>query len=204
MNQSIPNNSHGLSWSIKAQTHPTTKNKSNLTNYWNFHKNKNGFTLIEVLIAIVILSIGLLGIGQMQLMGIQGNASARGFSEASALGQDKMEELINLPYTDTALNDTDGDGTGQDTTTGGGVVNGIDNDDEGVAVDGIANFGLDDIVSPDGSELQIGATNTQYTISWNIAVDSPAANAKHIKVLVQWSNKGRISTISMDRIKSNI
>lgn len=166
--------------------------------------NQKGFTLIEVLIAIVILSIGLLGIGQMQLMGIQGNASANGFSEAAEFGQDKLEELINLPYTDVALNDTDGNGTGQDTSAGGGVVNGLDNDDEGVAVDGITNFGLDDIASPDGSEVQTGATNIQYTISWNIAVDSPAANAKHIKVHVQWSEKGRIRTISMDRLTANI
>jgi len=166
--------------------------------------NQNGFTLIEVLIAIVILSIGLLGIAQMQLTGIQGNESASDFSEATAFGQDKMEELINLPYTHADLNDTDGDGTGQDTTASGGVVNGIDNDDEGIAVDGIANFGLDDIASPDGSELQTGATNTQYTITWNIAVDKPVANAKHIKVHVQWRDKGRIRTLSMDMIKSDI
>lgn len=140
--------------------------------------NKNGFTLIEVLIAIVILSIGLLGIGQMQLMGIRGNASASTFSEAAAFGQDKMEELINLPYTHTDLSDTNGDGTA----------------------------GLDAIASSDadGSESQIGATNKQYDITWNIAVDSPAAHAKHIRVHVQWSDKGRIRTISMDSIKSDI
>lgn len=167
-------------------------------------KNENGFTLIEVMIAMVILAIGLLGVAKMSLTAIQGNSSARGFSEATVFGQNKMEDLISLDYTDPGLSDADGDGTGQDTSADGGVVNGIDNDDEGVAVDGNANFGLDDLVAPDGSELKTGATNTQYTISWNIAIDRPATHAKHIKVYVQWNDKGVTRTFSIDRIKANI
>jgi prepilin-type N-terminal cleavage/methylation domain-containing protein len=35
--------------------------------------NHSGFTLLEVLIAISILTVGLLGVAQMQIMGITGN-----------------------------------------------------------------------------------------------------------------------------------
>lgn len=39
-------------------------------------KKNAGFTLIEVLVALVILSVGLLGVASMQLYGLRGNNSA--------------------------------------------------------------------------------------------------------------------------------
>ena len=167
------------------------------------YNNKNGFTLIEVMISIVILAIGVLAVAKMQISAMKGNSAASGFTEATSFAQNKMEELVNLAYDDPGLNDADGDGTDQDTTAGGGIVNGIDNDDEGVAVDGISNFGLNDISTPDSSQQNTGATNILYTLSWNIAIDKPAANAKHIRVYVQWQEKGTTRTLSLDRIKAN-
>jgi prepilin-type N-terminal cleavage/methylation domain-containing protein len=57
-------------------------------------KNENGFTLIETLVAMVILSIALLGIAQMQLSAIQGNRSSYDMTEASALGSDMIEQMV--------------------------------------------------------------------------------------------------------------
>jgi type IV pilus assembly protein PilV len=167
------------------------------------YNNKNGFTLIEVMIAIVILAIGMLAVAKMQISAVKGNSDAIGFTEATGFAQNKMEELVNLAYNDPAVDDTDGNGTDQDTDADGGTVNGIDNDDEGVNVDTIANFGLDDISTPDNSQQNSGATNNLYTLSWNIAIDRPAANAKHIRVYVQWQEKRVVRTLSLDRIKAN-
>jgi len=160
---------------------------------------QNGFTLIEVMIAMLVLSIGILGLAKMQLSAVKANSYANGLTEASTFAQNKMEDLMALAYDDTDLDDDDGSGTNQDTDD-----NGIDDDDEGVAVDGINNFGLDDISNPDGSQLNIGATNIQYTVLWNVAVDKPAANAKHIRVYVQWLQKGVTRTVILNRIKANI
>ncbi|MDY6863534.1 MAG: type IV pilus modification protein PilV [Thermodesulfobacteriota bacterium] len=66
-------------------------------------KGSKGFTLLEVLIALTILSIGLLGMAQMQIIAIRSNSYAFRFSEASAIVQDKLEELKSLDY----LNATD-------------------------------------------------------------------------------------------------
>ncbi|MBI3606438.1 MAG: type IV pilus modification protein PilV [Nitrospirae bacterium] len=50
----------------------------------------NGFTIIEVLIAILILSIGLLGVAAMQTTAIRGNT----FSRDTTLGTQLAEEMI--------------------------------------------------------------------------------------------------------------
>jgi prepilin-type N-terminal cleavage/methylation domain-containing protein len=60
---------------------------------------ERGFTLLEVMISIAILSIGLLAIASMQVRAVEGNASADRLTEGTNWGQDKIEELMALPYT---------------------------------------------------------------------------------------------------------
>ena len=57
-----------------------------------------GFTLIEVLVAMAIFSIGILAVASMQLAGTKGSSSARFSSEAAVLAQSQMESLIALKY----------------------------------------------------------------------------------------------------------
>jgi len=68
----------------------------------NLRKEK-GFTLIEVLFAIVILAFGLLAVASMQSGAIQGNSVAYRVTEAATLAQDRMEGLLALQYTDPLL-----------------------------------------------------------------------------------------------------
>lgn len=56
-------------------------------------KNTSGFTLIEVLIALVILSIGLLGMAGIQLKGLRGTTSSTLRSEASIMANDIAERI---------------------------------------------------------------------------------------------------------------
>ena len=62
-------------------------------------KTQEGFTLLEVMVAISILSIGLLAVASMQVAAIQGNFHANGVTTATALAQDTLEDLTALPYT---------------------------------------------------------------------------------------------------------
>lgn len=86
------------------------------------HKNGPiaGFSLIEVMITLLILSVGLLSLGLLQAVTLRNNQSTYWRSQASALGSDLMERLranratalnggYNIPYgvTPTALVDCD-------------------------------------------------------------------------------------------------
>jgi len=62
--------------------------------------NDNGFTLLEVLIAIVILSVGLLGMASLTIGIIKGNRFSNDLTTATTLAQDKMEDIRREGYSD--------------------------------------------------------------------------------------------------------
>jgi len=68
-------------------------------------RDKKGFTLIEVLIATCLLAIAMLGLATLQSRGIRGNDLGNRTTQAIALGQDKLEELINDYATDENHNE---------------------------------------------------------------------------------------------------
>jgi type IV pilus assembly protein PilV len=57
--------------------------------------NKKGFSLIEVLIGLVLLAIGLLAIAGMQITSVKGNFFSHYLTQASYVGQDRLEFLDN-------------------------------------------------------------------------------------------------------------
>jgi type IV pilus modification protein PilV len=61
--------------------------------------NTKGFTLIEVLVGLIILSIGLLGIAGMQITSVKGNYFSNNLTQATYVAQDRLEYLKNLPIT---------------------------------------------------------------------------------------------------------
>jgi prepilin-type N-terminal cleavage/methylation domain-containing protein len=61
------------------------------------HPGQRGFTVVEVLIALLVLLIGMAGILSMQLTSVRATAFSRHATEASVLAEDKMEELRTMP-----------------------------------------------------------------------------------------------------------
>ena len=70
---------------------------------------QSGFTLLEVLIALLIFSVGILGVKTMQLTSIKGNSKANRITAASNVAVDHLETFLTLDYSDPKLADTDGD-----------------------------------------------------------------------------------------------
>lgn len=56
---------------------------------------QQGFNLVEVLVAMVILSIGLLGIAGMQVTGVRSNQGSYSRSQATAIMNDLAERMHN-------------------------------------------------------------------------------------------------------------
>lgn len=63
------------------------------------HLQRNsGFTLTEVMIAIVVFSVGLLGIAQTLVVVIHTNLTARQMTTATILAQAALEDIHRLGY----------------------------------------------------------------------------------------------------------
>ena len=60
-----------------------------------------GFSLVEVLIAMSILSVGLLALAQMQITAMQMNRANSNRAEAEIIAQERMENVINAPWVTT-------------------------------------------------------------------------------------------------------
>jgi type IV pilus modification protein PilV len=144
---------------------------------------EKGFTLVEVLVAITVLSFGLLAVASMQLAAIQANSTARELTDALTVAQDKMEKLIGLDFNDADLNDSNGDGSaGLDKPTKAQIV---------AAGDALISGAADH-----AETVTLGARN--YYLYWN--VDDSMSNIKTIRVIVAWSEKGMRRT-ALDYIK---
>lgn len=131
--------------------------------------NKGGFTLIEVLIALAVFSIGILAVGGMQISAIKGNARARSLTEATTMAADRMEKLIQLPSNDPALT------AGMYTPRA--VSDGIDNNRNG-------------IIDEPGETGDIA-------ISWAITDNGVLAHCKTIVVTITWIQGGRSNRFSL-------
>lgn len=63
----------------------------------------NGFTLMETIIAVFLLTVGIVGLLYMFPAGLQTGKSAQMTSLATQLGQAKIEEIISENYDDPVL-----------------------------------------------------------------------------------------------------
>lgn len=66
---------------------------------------KNGFSLIEVLICLVFLAIGLLAIASLQVTSVRGNFFSSNLMQATYAAQDRLEFLKNLSLSDPSLSE---------------------------------------------------------------------------------------------------
>lgn len=83
----------------------------------NYFIKSNGFTLIEVLIALIILSISLLSLAGLMAMTTRNNSFGSHVTEAVTFAQDKLEEFRAVRPQAPPVGDIP-DGAGADKKTG--------------------------------------------------------------------------------------
>lgn len=69
----------------------------------NLSPGNAGYTLMELMIALMILAVGVMGIWSMQGVAIRSNATAKKVTDTAALGSDQFEKLMRLAYDDAVL-----------------------------------------------------------------------------------------------------
>jgi len=140
---------------------------------------QKGFTLIEVMIAILLLTIGILATGTMQLSALEGNSHANRITLASTRAGERIETLLakayplDITHLDPDLRDINRIGLAgiDDTDIGGNLADG------GPVIDG------------------------DLTIFWNVVDNYPINDCKTIRVIVRRSDKGLMKTVAVDYIK---
>jgi Tfp pilus assembly protein PilE len=63
-------------------------------------RTRAGMTLVEVMIATVLLAFGLLAMLALQMQSLRGSSVGRHYTQAAAIARDLMEELHRLPWDD--------------------------------------------------------------------------------------------------------
>ncbi len=172
-----------------------------------FLSGQKGFTLIEVIVALAVVTIGIVVVNAMQITATRGNFTASNITTASNWAADQIEQLFVTPYADVTDTNGNGDKQAQDllpVNADGSLGNGIDDDDEGTFRDGILNFGLDEDTpaTADGSTTS-NDTNQKYTIMWNVADNYPMPNTKTLQVIVTWNEGGTTKSVSLQHKKTN-
>lgn len=129
--------------------------------------NTSGFTLLEVLIALVILAVGILGAASMQVSSMRGNSHAFDLTTAATLAADRMEILMALDYDDALLEDSMPVGA----TTAAAINTALS--------DTSAIDAHEDATAPD-----------RYEIFWNVAENYPIENCKTVRIIVIRDDRG--------------
>jgi len=139
--------------------------------------SQNGFTIIEVLIAMAVFSIGILGVAAMQTASVKGNASAQGVTSIAVYATDRLEKLMVLPYNNDAISNGDHSIAAGNLTL---TTDGIDNDFDGF--------------------IDEGGETGPLTISWTVTDDQPILNTKTVVVTVQHASPSVRKTVNITRI----
>ena len=68
-------------------------------------RGQEGFSLIEILIAMTVFSVGLLALNVMQTSTIKGNKSADGLTGTTTWAENQIEQIMTWDYNDPRLID---------------------------------------------------------------------------------------------------
>ena len=73
-----------------------------ITGFISPFRNSRGFSLVEALVAIAILSVVMLGTASMLFTGLAGSAGSNNRYLAAAMAQSRIETLMNTPFASLA------------------------------------------------------------------------------------------------------
>jgi Tfp pilus assembly protein PilV len=150
------------------------KNRETTLSTFYFLLSTKGFSLIELMIALVILQVSLLGLLSVMVTSISSNLDNEVRNTAIRLTTQTAEAIYSLDFEDGCVNDADGVGGG-DTTYSRDVTNGLcvssDHDLKGF---------------PQRVQRIRGGFDQTYNISWTVSDQS--ADLKEVEITVTYTD----------------
>ena len=143
-------------------------------------RNNQGFTIIEILIALAIFAVGFLALSSMQITAINTNTNTRYSTTVINIAKDRAEELMALPYSNVNLIGSPAPGT---TYAPAANADLIDNNEDG--------------------QIDEAGESGHITITWTVIDDQPRAGTKSVRVTAVRTGKGQ-RRASFDFIKANM
>jgi prepilin-type N-terminal cleavage/methylation domain-containing protein len=147
---------------------------------------QGGFTLIETMVSIAVLTIGLLSVAALMSHTADTSAHSRYMSTASMLASEKLEDLSRFPSTNPALTA----GTYTDVvqiSSDEGIIN------ETTSTGGVSTLytqtpGGTITVTPGAGLPAATSTTLTFNRTWTIVANTPVAGVNQITVLVTLAN----------------
>lgn len=109
-------------------------------------RGQGGFTLIEVMIAMLLLLIGVAGVLSLQMVSVRATSFSRHATEATIVAEDKMEELMTMGTTSPLF------------------IDGTDDVDEMSRTDGNDEYTREWVLIVDPADVDITIVNV--IVSW--------------------------------------
>lgn len=141
----------------------------------NLIEDRCGFTLVELLIALLALTVGLLAAGALQLFSIRGNFLSANASAALTFATERMEDLLTRSPDDPLLAD----------------LQPSNNHD----LSSLTDFDFEERLNEKGQVVSGGF----YRRVWNVADNSPTPPLKTITVIVTWDSNSHPITLTCIR-----
>jgi len=169
-----------MEWSIMELTRRSKNNRA--------ADNQNGLTIIELMIAMFVLAVGILGSMSLVIMAINGDFRSKQQSNSTALAQMVTEKIMSIPaYTNPTLILTDCTGTNFNiaTAAGGGALNSSGDMDFTQAK--VANYNM--------AYTDCGTANRQmtYDVRWKITAISTYAKLLTVSARLNTVTNGATS-----------
>ena len=171
-----------------------------------------GFSLVEVIVAMLVLSVGLISIAQLFAVSTKGNTAARANTFTVMLAQQKMEQLraltwgfdtIGLPVSDYSTDTTNVGTLAGCATSGTGAGTGLSPSPSGTL--GQNTDGWVDYLDLNGCDLGgggIAPDGTTYIRRWSVEpLPTNPNNTLILQVLVtRRTNRGAADSGNVDRL----
>ncbi len=152
------------------------------TNRTPHTQRENGMTLIEVMIAMMLLAVGVAGMISIQVLAMRDEAIAREDNEASRIARDTLEQIQRMPFTQVA-------------STAGAWDDPSFIDYSGYYVGEVPVA----VQTPNGADEQ-----GVFDVSWRVTDVAGQSSLRNVDIQIAWTDAGgRNQTYTASTLKYN-